>query len=94
VPIGFHNVFLFEKTERHASINKPVEACAVCRLACKFRDTGRSLWRKDAWSAFNWFLGDNEMQIALYYHTTGGRPGRFVIRLAPMKTRCRSDLSF
>ena len=29
-------------------------------------------WRKEAWSAFNWFLGDNDLQIALYDLGTGG----------------------
>ena len=34
--------------------------------------TGDDRWRKEAWSAFNWFLGDNDLQIALYDPTTGG----------------------
>jgi hypothetical protein len=29
-------------------------------------------WRKEAWCAFNWFLGDNDLQIALDDSTTGG----------------------
>ena len=31
-----------------------------------------SRWRKEAWTAFNWFLGDNDLQIALYDPRTGG----------------------
>jgi hypothetical protein len=27
---------------------------------------------KEAWSAFNWFLGDNDLQIVLYDSSTGG----------------------
>jgi hypothetical protein len=34
--------------------------------------TGESRWREDAWSAFNWFLGDNDLQVALYDPSTGG----------------------
>jgi len=34
--------------------------------------TGKGRWRKEAWSAFNWFLGDNDLQIALYDYNTGG----------------------
>jgi hypothetical protein len=26
----------------------------------------------DAWSAFNWFLGDNDLQLPLYDSVTGG----------------------
>ena len=29
-------------------------------------------WIKEAWSAFNWFLGNNDLQIALYDPSTGG----------------------
>src|SRR6185437_15732723 len=37
-----------------------------------YRTTGSGLWRTEAWRAFNWFLGDNDLQIALYDSTTGG----------------------
>jgi hypothetical protein len=43
---------------------------AACLQA--YRATGKGRWRKEAWSAFNWFLGDNDLQIALYDPTTGG----------------------
>ena len=37
-----------------------------------FRVTGNSRWRKEAWSAFNWFLGKNDLKLPLYDSTTGG----------------------
>ena len=37
-----------------------------------FRVTGNPGWRKQARSAFNWFLGDNDLQLPLYDASTGG----------------------
>jgi hypothetical protein len=37
-----------------------------------YRATGDSRWRSQAWSAFNWFLGDNDLQLPLYDSVTGG----------------------
>jgi hypothetical protein len=34
--------------------------------------TGDSRWRREAWSAFNWFLGNNDLQLPLYDSVTGG----------------------
>jgi hypothetical protein len=34
--------------------------------------TGDSRWRIQAWSAFNWFLGENDLQLPLYDSSTGG----------------------
>ncbi len=52
---------------------QPIEACAAVSACLQAnRATGQSKWRKEAWSAFNWFLGDNDLQIALYDPTTGG----------------------
>jgi glycosyltransferase involved in cell wall biosynthesis len=72
VPIGSQG-FYSKKTEKARFDQQPVEACAVvsaCALA--YLATGKAHWRKEAWSAFNWFLGDNDLQIALYDPTTGG----------------------
>jgi glycosyltransferase involved in cell wall biosynthesis len=72
VPIGSQG-FYSKKTEKARFDQQPVEACAVvsaCALA--YLATGKGHWRKEAWSAFNWFLGDNDLQIALYDPTTGG----------------------
>jgi glycosyltransferase involved in cell wall biosynthesis len=72
VPIGSHG-FYSRKTEKARFDQQPVEACAVVSACLQaYRATGKSRWRKEAWFAFNWFLGDNDLQIALYDHTTGG----------------------
>src|SRR5882762_539721 len=72
VPIG---LFFNDSatTEKARFDQQPVEACAVVSACLQaYRATGKGRWRKEAWSAFNWFLGDNDLQIALYDPTTGG----------------------
>jgi glycosyltransferase involved in cell wall biosynthesis len=72
VPIGSQG-FYSRKTEKARFDQQPVEACAVVSACLQaYRATGKSCWRKEAWSAFNWFLGDNDLQIALYDPATGG----------------------
>ncbi len=72
VPIGTQG-FHSKTTERARFDQQPVEACAVVSACLQaYRATGKGRWRKEAWSAFNWFLGDNDLQIALYDSTTGG----------------------
>jgi glycosyltransferase involved in cell wall biosynthesis len=72
VPIGSQG-FYSKKTEKARFDQQPVEACAVIAACLQaYRATGKGRWRKEAWSAFNWFLGDNDLQIALYDPTTGG----------------------
>jgi len=72
VPIGSHG-FYSKNTEKARFDQQPVEACAVVSACLQaYLATGRGRWRKDAWSAFNWFLGDNDLQIALYDPDTGG----------------------
>jgi len=72
VPIGSHG-FYSKKTEKARFDQQPVEACAaVSAFLQAYRATGKSRWRKDAWTAFNWFLGDNDLQVALYDPSTGG----------------------
>ncbi len=72
VPIGSHG-FYSSKTEKARFDQQPVEACAsVSAFLQAYRATGQSRWRKDAWTAFNWFLGDNDLQVALYDPSTGG----------------------
>jgi glycosyltransferase involved in cell wall biosynthesis len=72
VPIGSHG--FYSKTSEKARFDQqPVEACAgVSACLQAYRATGNGRWRKEAWSAFNWFLGNNDLQIALYDPTTGG----------------------
>jgi glycosyltransferase involved in cell wall biosynthesis len=72
VPIGSQG-FYSKKTEKARFDQQPVEACAVVSACVQaYRATGKDHWRKEAWCAFNWFLGDNDLQIALYDPTTGG----------------------
>jgi glycosyltransferase involved in cell wall biosynthesis len=72
VPIGSHG-FYSKTTEKARFDQQPVEACAhVSACLQAYRATGKGRWRKEAWSALNWFLGDNDLQISLYDPTTGG----------------------
>jgi glycosyltransferase involved in cell wall biosynthesis len=72
VPIGSHG-FYSKKTEKARFDQQPVEACATVSACLQaYRTTGEARWRTEAWCAFNWFLGDNDLQIALYDSGTGG----------------------
>jgi glycosyltransferase involved in cell wall biosynthesis len=72
VPVGSQG-FYSKQTEKARFDQQPVEACsAVSACLQAYRATGKARWRKEAWSAFNWFLGDNDLQIALYDPSTGG----------------------
>jgi glycosyltransferase involved in cell wall biosynthesis len=72
VPIGSQG-FYSKNTEKARFDQQPVEACAVVSACLQaYRATGKGRWRKEAWSAMNWFLGDNDLQAALYDPTTGG----------------------
>jgi glycosyltransferase involved in cell wall biosynthesis len=72
VPIGSQG-FYRKGREKARFDQQPVEAVgAVSACLEAYRTTGDEGWRKEAWSAFNWFLGDNDLQIALYDPITGG----------------------
>jgi len=72
VPIGSQG-FHSKRAEKARFDQQPVEACAVVSACLQaYRATGKGRWRKEAWSAFNWFLGDNDLQVALYDPSTGG----------------------
>jgi glycosyltransferase involved in cell wall biosynthesis len=72
VPIGSHGLYSKE-TEKARFDQQPVEACAaVSAFLQAFRATSKNRWRKEAWKAFNWFLGDNDLQVALYDPISGG----------------------
>ena len=72
MPIGSQG-FYRKGGERARFDQQPVEAGgAVSACLEAYRATGEDRWRKEAWSAFNWFLGDNDLQIALYDPITGG----------------------
>ena len=72
VPIGSQG-FCHRDGEKARFDQQPIEAAgAVSACLQAFRVTGDSRWRTDAWSAFNWFLGDNDLQLPLYDSTSGG----------------------
>jgi len=92
VPID-HTASIRRKPKRLASINtrrslRGSFACVQAYLA-----TGKGRWRKEAWTAFNWFLGDNDLQIALTIPApVDAATG--CIRTAPMRTGSGIDIVF
>jgi hypothetical protein len=72
VPIGSQG-FYHQNGEKARFDQQPLEAAgAVSACLQAYRMTGDSRWRSQAWSAFNWFLGDNDLQLPLYDSVTGG----------------------
>jgi hypothetical protein len=72
VPIGSRG-FAVAGGSKARFDQQPVEACATiaaCLLA--YRITCEQQWLEEAWCAFRWFLGENDLQIPLYDATTGG----------------------
>jgi glycosyltransferase involved in cell wall biosynthesis len=72
VPIGSQG--FYRRGQARARFDQqPVEAGgAVSACLEAYRTTQDESWRKEAWSAFNWFLGDNDLRIPLYDPVTGG----------------------
>ena len=72
VPIGSQG-FYHQGGEKARFDQQPIEAAgAVSACLEAYRVTGDNRWQKEAWSAFNWFLGDNDLQLPLYDSATGG----------------------
>jgi glycosyltransferase involved in cell wall biosynthesis len=72
VPIGSQG-FYRKAGEKARFDQQPVEAGATVSACLEaYRATGDNHWRTQAWSAFNWFLGDNDLKVALYDAATGG----------------------
>ena len=72
VPIGSQG-FYRQGGEKARFDQQPIEAAgAVSACLEAYRVTGDSRWRSEAWSAFNWFLGDNDLHLPLYDSVTGG----------------------
>ena len=72
VPIG-SNGFYVQGGERARFDQQPVEAqttAAACLEA--YRGTSDERWRKEAWRAFEWFLGRNDLGLPVYDPNTGG----------------------
>ncbi|MGA7514486.1 MAG: glycosyltransferase family 4 protein [Candidatus Sulfotelmatobacter sp.] len=72
VPIGSQG-FYRQGGAKARFDQQPLEAAgAVSASLQAYRVTGDNRWRTEAWSAFNWFLGDNDLQLPLYDSITGG----------------------
>ncbi len=71
-PIG-SNGFYRRDGRKAAFDQQPVEACAMVSACLEAgRVTGDAQWAKHSRRAFNWFLGQNQLQRSLYDATTGG----------------------
>ena len=72
VPIGSQG-FYRRGQEKARFDQQPLEAGgAVSACLEAYRATGKARWLSEAWSAFNWFLGKNDLEIGLYDPATGG----------------------
>src|SRR5574339_771041 len=72
VPIG-SNGFYQQGGERARFDQQPVEAQAMISACLEaYRVTGNNHWHVEARHAFEWFLGRNDLHLAVYDSTTGG----------------------
>jgi hypothetical protein len=72
VPIGSMG-FFSQDGEKARFDQQPVEACATVSACLQaHRASGEKIWLDEAWCAFRWFLGENDLQVALYDARTGG----------------------
>ena len=82
-PIGSNGFFPRGK-ERATFDQQPIEAQATVSACIEaYHATSDEIWVTEAWRAFEWFLGRNDLRLALYDSTTGGcRDGLHVNRLS------------
>ncbi len=94
VPIGSQG--FFRQGGKQARFDQqPVEAAgAVSACLQAYRVTADNRWRTAAWSAFNWFLGDNDLQLSLYDSATGGCRDGLHPERANQNQGAESTLSF
>ena len=72
VPIGSEG-FYRHGGEKARFDQQPIEAAgAVSASLLAYRITRDARWCRESWSAFNWFLGDNDLQLPLYDSVSGG----------------------
>jgi glycosyltransferase involved in cell wall biosynthesis len=72
VPIGSRGFFI-AGGEKARFDQQPVEACATISACVQaYRLTKGQHWLDEAWCAFRWFLGENDLQVPLYDAVTGG----------------------
>jgi hypothetical protein len=94
VPIGSQG-FYRQDGEKARFDQQPIEAAgAVSACLEAFRVTGDNRWRGEAWSAFNWFLGGNDLQLPLYDSVTGGCRDGLHPERANQNQGAESTLSF
>ena len=94
VPIGSQG-FYHQGGEKARFDQQPIEAAgAVSACLEAYRITGDGRWRSEAWSAFNWFLGDNDLQLPLYDSVTGGCRDGLHPERANQNQGAESTLSF
>jgi len=94
VPIGSQG-FYHQDGEKARFDQQPIEAAgAVSTCLEAFRVTGDTRWRNEVWSAFNWFLGDNDLQLPLYDSVTGGCRDGLHPERANQNQGAESTLSF
>jgi hypothetical protein len=82
-PIG-SNGFYSRGGQRAIFDQQPIEAQATISACIEaYHATGDMFWVAEAQRAFEWFLGRNDLGLALYDSTTGGcRDGLHVDRLS------------
>lgn len=71
-PVGSDGWFV-RGQEKARFDQRPMEACATIDASLEaFRVTDDRKWLERAYRCLNWFLGDNDLHLPLYDHTTGG----------------------
>jgi glycosyltransferase involved in cell wall biosynthesis len=94
IPIGSQG-FYHQDGEKARFDQQPIEAAgAVSACLEAFRITDDRRWYSEAWSAFNWFLGDNDLQLPLYDSVTGGCRDGLHPERANQNQGAESTLSF
>jgi glycosyltransferase involved in cell wall biosynthesis len=72
VPVGSMG-FFSQSREKARFDQQPVEACATISACLQaYQMTEDKAWLEEAWCAFRWFLGENDLQVSLYDSSTGG----------------------
>src|SRR5208337_3480088 len=94
VPVGSQG-FYHQDGEKARFDQQPIEAAgAISACLEAYRVTRNNGWRDEAWSAFNWFLGDNDLQLPLYDSVTGGCRDGLHPERANQNQGAESTLSF
>ena len=72
VPIGSRGVFRRRRREGAFRSATGRGLRNNLRVFAAYRLTNEKRWLEEAWCAFRWFLGENDLQVPLYDATTGG----------------------